>query len=80
LSPKTCDNVDNKMLFLLSTLVFMHLGVICGVFLLRYWMSWFYSIIFIIVITELLTYIIDYQLFINFCHVLRLEYKNIYIL
>jgi len=28
LSPKIDDNVANKMLFLLSALVFMHLGVI----------------------------------------------------
>jgi hypothetical protein len=34
LSPKTCDNVDNKKLFLLSTLVFMYPGVIRSGFII----------------------------------------------
>jgi hypothetical protein len=54
------------MLFLLSTLVFMYPGVICGVFLIRYRISEYYIIVYTIFITKLLTHIIDIQLFTNF--------------
>ena len=43
-------------------------------FLLKYWISGYYIILFILVITKLLTYIIDYQIVVIFCHVLRIKY------